>query len=189
MTADKPESQEICFVPGGDYRDALRTRAGWEPEPGPLVDADGDAGRGARRSRRVHGGAAAGPRRRARRAALRVAHRPAARTRSSSAAARTSRRHDRRSSARRSSAGEPPAGRRSGPRSASGTGRRRPGDGPAELGDQRWPVTTDDPVWAAAPGQAAVLYDGDEVLGGGRIAAPDAAEGPWDPRAGGGASR
>ena len=25
-TADKPESQEICFVPGGDYRDALRER-------------------------------------------------------------------------------------------------------------------------------------------------------------------
>ncbi len=33
-TADKPESQEICFVPGGDYRDALRERAGWRPSPG-----------------------------------------------------------------------------------------------------------------------------------------------------------
>ena len=40
-TADKPESQEICFVPGGDYRDALRERAGWTPVPGPVVDADG----------------------------------------------------------------------------------------------------------------------------------------------------
>jgi tRNA U34 2-thiouridine synthase MnmA/TrmU len=30
-------------------------------------------------------------------------------------------------------------------------------------------VETDAPVWAAAPGQAAVLYDGDVVLGGGRI--------------------
>ncbi|MBA2382916.1 MAG: tRNA 2-thiouridine(34) synthase MnmA, partial [Chloroflexi bacterium] len=40
-TADKPESQEICFVPGGDYRDALRERAGWDPEPGPILDADG----------------------------------------------------------------------------------------------------------------------------------------------------
>ena len=47
-TADKPESQEICFVPGGDYRDALRERAGWQPEAGPLLDADGRAGRGAR---------------------------------------------------------------------------------------------------------------------------------------------
>jgi hypothetical protein len=30
-------------------------------------------------------------------------------------------------------------------------------------------------VWAAAPGQAAVLYDEDEVLGGGRIEAPERA--------------
>ena len=35
-----------------------------------------------------------------------------------------------------------------------------------------WQVETDEPVWAAAPGQAAVLYDGDVVLGGGRIARP-----------------
>jgi tRNA-specific 2-thiouridylase len=34
----------------------------------------------------------------------------------------------------------------------------------------RWTVETDVPVWAAAPGQAAVLYDGEVVLGGGRIA-------------------
>ena len=33
----------------------------------------------------------------------------------------------------------------------------------------RWLVETDEPVWAAAPGQAAVLYDGEVVLGGGRI--------------------
>ena len=31
-------------------------------------------------------------------------------------------------------------------------------------------METDAPVWAAAPGQAAVLYDGEVVLGGGRIA-------------------
>ena len=42
VTADKPESQEICFVPGGDYRDALRERAGWQPTAGPLLDADGE---------------------------------------------------------------------------------------------------------------------------------------------------
>ena len=33
-------------------------------------------------------------------------------------------------------------------------------------------------MWAAAPGQAAVLYDGDEVLGGGRIEVP--VRGPAD---------
>ena len=42
----------------------------------------------------------------------------------------------------------------------------------------RWIVETDLPVWAAAPGQACVLYDGDIVLGGGRIEAPLRAEQP-----------
>ena len=51
-TAEKPESQEICFVPGGDYRDALRERAGWVPEAGPL----------ARRGRRRGWGSTAGRR-------------------------------------------------------------------------------------------------------------------------------
>ncbi|HEX9045038.1 MAG TPA: aminomethyltransferase beta-barrel domain-containing protein, partial [Candidatus Limnocylindrales bacterium] len=32
-----------------------------------------------------------------------------------------------------------------------------------------WTLAVDEPVWAAAPGQAAVLYDGEAVLGGGRI--------------------
>ncbi|MDH5589627.1 MAG: tRNA 2-thiouridine(34) synthase MnmA [Gemmatimonadota bacterium] len=43
-TAEKPESQEICFVPTGDYRDLLRTRLGsTHPalEPGPVVDRTG----------------------------------------------------------------------------------------------------------------------------------------------------
>ncbi|MFI5254894.1 MAG: aminomethyltransferase beta-barrel domain-containing protein, partial [Candidatus Limnocylindrales bacterium] len=35
-----------------------------------------------------------------------------------------------------------------------------------------WRVELDRPVWAPAPGQAAVFYGGDEVLGGGRIARP-----------------
>ena len=29
-------------MPGGDYRDALRDRAGWVPEAGPLLDRDGE---------------------------------------------------------------------------------------------------------------------------------------------------
>ncbi|MEM7415772.1 MAG: tRNA 2-thiouridine(34) synthase MnmA [Gemmatimonadota bacterium] len=43
-TADKPESQEICFVPTGDYRDLLVKRLGTvHPalEAGPLVRLDG----------------------------------------------------------------------------------------------------------------------------------------------------
>jgi len=44
VTADKPESQEICFVPTGDYRDLLKKRLeGVHPalEPGKLVRSDG----------------------------------------------------------------------------------------------------------------------------------------------------
>jgi tRNA-specific 2-thiouridylase len=44
-TAEKPESQEICFVPTGDYRDLLRKRLGSvHPalEAGPVVDRDGN---------------------------------------------------------------------------------------------------------------------------------------------------
>ena len=43
-TADKPESQEICFVPTGDYRDLLRKRLGpVHPalEPGTIVRSNG----------------------------------------------------------------------------------------------------------------------------------------------------
>ena len=44
VTADKPESQEICFVPTGDYRDLLRRRLGSHPalEPGPIVRSSGE---------------------------------------------------------------------------------------------------------------------------------------------------
>ena len=40
--ADKPESQEICFVPGRDYAGFIeRETAPAERQPGPVVDADG----------------------------------------------------------------------------------------------------------------------------------------------------
>ncbi|MGW8265157.1 MAG: tRNA 2-thiouridine(34) synthase MnmA [Longimicrobiales bacterium] len=45
VTADKPESQEICFVPTGDYRDLLRTRLeGTHPafQSGSIVTTDGE---------------------------------------------------------------------------------------------------------------------------------------------------
>jgi tRNA-uridine 2-sulfurtransferase len=43
-TADKPESQEICFVPSGNYRDLLVKRLGAPHpalRPGPIVDRTG----------------------------------------------------------------------------------------------------------------------------------------------------
>jgi tRNA-uridine 2-sulfurtransferase len=45
VTADKPESQEICFVPSGDYREFLQQRLRTEHpalEPGPIVTVEGE---------------------------------------------------------------------------------------------------------------------------------------------------
>jgi len=41
--SEKPDSQEICFIPSGDYRDFLERRGGRTPalEPGPIVMTDG----------------------------------------------------------------------------------------------------------------------------------------------------
>ena len=41
VTADKPESQEICFVPDDDYRGFLRRRIPQAFRPGPIVDRGG----------------------------------------------------------------------------------------------------------------------------------------------------
>src|SRR5712691_6852696 len=41
VTADKPESQEICFIPDDDYRGFLRRRRSEIFLPGPIVDTDG----------------------------------------------------------------------------------------------------------------------------------------------------
>lgn len=40
-SADRPESQDICFVPGGDYRNLLREEHPESLRPGPIVDASG----------------------------------------------------------------------------------------------------------------------------------------------------
>ncbi len=167
-TADKPESQEICFVPGGDYRDALRDRAGWTAEPGPLIDSGGE---------RVgeHRGAAGytvGQRQ-----GLGVAlgePRYVSRIDPLTNTIQLGRREDLETTTvelERTTfvAGEAP----STAFRASIRIRHRAMPVPATVEDRgarRWTVTTDVPVWAAAPGQAAVLYAGDEVLGGGRIA-------------------
>ena len=42
VTADKPESQDICFVPDGDYRGFLRRRAPEVFRPGTIVDRQGN---------------------------------------------------------------------------------------------------------------------------------------------------
>jgi tRNA-specific 2-thiouridylase len=175
-TADKPESQEICFVPGGDYREALKTRAGWRETPGPVLDADGgQVGE--------HRGAAAytiGQRQ-----GLGVALGEPRYVRSIDPGAnlvRLGRREDLQRVTFQVDgvswvAGALPA--RDEIRVAVRI-RHRAEPVPATIrparsgdGDRagRWTVQCDRPVWAPAPGQAAVFYADDEVLGGGRIAA------------------
>lgn len=40
--AAKSESQDICFVPGNDYRDFLAKQDCYSPKPGPIVNTSGD---------------------------------------------------------------------------------------------------------------------------------------------------
>ncbi len=164
-------------MPGGDYRVALRERAGWNPEPGPLVDVDGS-------TVGEHGGAAAytvGQRK-----GLGVAlgePRYVSRVDPLTNTITLARRQDletREVGLERVTFvdGAPPAGSgqafraqvriRHRSRLVDATVAPESASEPDRGG--RWLVTTDEPVWAAAPGQACVLYDGQVVLGGGRIA-------------------
>ena len=170
VTADKPESQEICFVPGGDYRDALRTRAGWQPSPGPMFDGDG------MRVGEHHGTAAYTVGQRQGLGVALGSPRYVSRIDPISNTIQLGRREDLETHEFTIEHASFIAPRiPSEPFRASVRIRHRAAPIAATispLGDRRWQVRTDMPVWAAAPGQAAVLYDDDEVLGGGRIAVP-----------------
>ena len=167
-TADKPESQEICFVPAGDYRELLAERRGYRGEPGPIVDAGGarvgtHTGYAHYTVGQRHGlGVALGE------AVFVREVRPESNT---LVIGRREEIDARRFTVegRRFVAGEAPAERFR----AAVRIRHRGTEVPCEvtlIGEDRLLVETDEPVWAPAPGQAAVFYDGEECLGGGRIA-------------------
>jgi tRNA-specific 2-thiouridylase len=167
-TAHKPESQEICFVPAGDYRALLDERRGYAGEPGPILDADGTrvgthSGYAHYTVGQRHGlGVALGE-------AVYVREvRPATNTIVIGRRQDVAARHFT-ADGRRFVSGEPPAERFE----ARVRIRHRAPVVDAEvtlIGDDRFAVETAEPVWAPAPGQAAVLYQEDLCLGGGRIA-------------------
>ena len=193
-TAAKRDSQEICFVPRGDYRDVLRERGGWEPRPGAVVDMDG-------RVIGEHHGAAGYTVGQRQGVGIAVGEpRFVWNIDPGSNTVTVGRRED--LETRRFEvdevafvAGEVPAdgaGAEPGAPPASGDATVASGDAPPvatfraqvqvrhrgrpspalvrHVDGTRWLVETEEPVWAAAPGQAAVFYRDDEVIGGGRIA-------------------
>jgi tRNA-specific 2-thiouridylase len=167
VAADRAESQEICFVPDGDYAAFVARRA---PEgafaPGPIVDSSG------RRLGWHHGLAryTVGQRRGLGFAAGRpfyaVALDPAANTLIVGPDEELWRR-DLVAAGVNWIVDKPPAEFRAAVRIRS---RHEPA--PATIapeGDGSWRVLFDERQRAITPGQAAVFYDGDVVLGGGWI--------------------
>ena len=164
--ADKPDSQEICFIPDGDYRRFVGERG--NPQPGEIVDTDG---RTLGTHLGVHG-YTVGQRRKLGlsgngalpmyvvaidAAAKRVVVGPEeALMRSSLWASSTS-----------FTSGTPPSGELE----VTARIRYRASGAPATViasGD--WAeVRFHEPQRAVTPGQAVVFYQGDEVLGGGYI--------------------
>jgi tRNA-specific 2-thiouridylase len=169
-TAEKPESQEICFVPAGDYaRVVEEIRPGAAPGEGDVVDA---AGRVLGRHGGIHrftvgqrrGLGVAGGERRYVRALDAGANRVVVGS-EAELAVRGARLEGVRW------IGTPPAG----PVEAAVRIRyRHPGSAARIEGaaDGSAAVWFEAPVAALAPGQAAVFYAGERVLGGGWIAGP-----------------
>ncbi len=167
VSADKPDSQDICFVPDGDYAAVIALHTGKTPEPGDFVDLQGNVL--GRHKGLIH--YTIGQRR-----GLGLAMsdrtyvcgiRPQDNTvvlGPDSALYRT------RLLAGDFNwiAGEPPAG----PIRCRAKIRYRQKEQPAlaaALPDGRVEIVFDAPQRAVTPGQAAVLYDGETVLGGGTI--------------------
>ncbi len=164
-TADKPDSQDICFVTSGDYRDFLRDRLPEVVRPGDVVDTSGRVvGR--------HEGTAAftiGQRK-----GLGVAvGEPryvvdiAPRERTVTIGTYEELLTDHCTVEGMTFTGEPIA--HGGRYEVETRYRGEPIGATASREDGRWRFTFDEPRPRPAPGQALVVYDGEYVLGGGTI--------------------
>ena len=167
LNARKRESQDICFVPDGDYAAFLRRYTGRDYPPGDFVD-------GAGRVLGRHGGIVGytiGQRR-----GLGVAAgRPLYVRRKDVAANRVVLGENRELFSRRLTANNInliPTDRLDGTVRCRARVRYNQKEQPAavtQTGPDELEVIFDEPQRAIAPGQAVVLYDGDLVLGGGTI--------------------
>ncbi|HEY9286805.1 MAG TPA: tRNA 2-thiouridine(34) synthase MnmA [Candidatus Dormibacteraeota bacterium] len=170
-TALKPESQEICFVADGSYRTLLKERFKERVQAGPVIDATGtvigehDGAAmytvGQRSGLRLH--SAGG-----KTAAHYVSRIDAATNTLTVGGADQLLRRSCRAEGVRYVGGKPPAA----PFKAGVKVRSHAPEATAlvtPLGDQAR-IEFDEPQRALAPGQAAVFYDGDRVIGGGPIA-------------------
>ena len=169
VTADKPESQEICFVPSGNYRDLLERRL--DPvhpalEPGPIVRSDGSVV-GQHRGyagftvgqRRGLGGGSPEP-------MFVLAIRPE--TREVVVGLRDELFSDEVEIAELNWLGTVPS---VGDRVSVQLRYRAPTvTGTVERADDRLWLRLETPQASITPGQSAVVFEGDVVLGGGRIA-------------------
>jgi tRNA-specific 2-thiouridylase len=170
INAQKPESQDICFVPEGRYADFIERRTGRKSEPGDFIDESGKVlGRhrglirytiGQRRGLRISSPGRFFVR------SKNVADNTVTLCEEASLYAKTVFAEDFNLISR-----EAP----SGPVRAMAMTRYRQRERPATVewtGPDKVKVTFDEPQPAAAPGQAIVLYelsDEDTVLGGGTI--------------------
>ncbi len=169
--AEKPDSQELCFVPTGDHRAVLEERAPGALRPGPILGPDGEA-------LGVHGGAAAftvGQRRGlgvAAREPLYVAEVEPAANRVRLAPRAALLRTEVRFGPVHAVDVDPARGPSEEPYRVEVRIRHAMAPASATL---RWDadgtgrVRFDEPVFAPAPGQALVAYRGDAVLCGGPI--------------------
>jgi tRNA-specific 2-thiouridylase len=170
VTADKPDSQEICFVPDGDYRGFLRRRDPGIFQPGAIVDLAG-------RTLGRHAGVAGftiGQRRGLGLATSRplyVVDLDAGDGRVTVGEAADLERDRLVASRVNFIAGESPEG----PLRVAARIRHNHEPAPATVravGDGRAEVVFDTPQRAVTPGQSCVWYDGDRVVGGGVIEPP-----------------
>ncbi len=171
-TADKPESQEICFVPSNDYRDLLRQRLGERHPallPGPIVTEAGvEIG-----EHRGFAGFTVGQRKGLGGGFVEPMYVLEVRPQSSTVVVgpRSSLEHTTvRIEGLHWLTGEPPAQR-------NPVGVQIRHRAPEKRGHIRWAdaeatVELDQPARAVTPGQSAALFVEDRLIGGGRIAAP-----------------